>query len=151
MTTKKSSAVLMVLIAGVLVSGSAFAHTDGDVRGGVYSEVDRVAVGGGLLTSLDNASRWYFNPNVEVRLGDQSSRNDVSVNGDFHYDFPTDSSVSPYLGAGPAVLLDGSNSDIAANVVAGIAGKRGEVRPFGQIKGVMSRNNEVALMAGIRF
>ena len=148
MSAKHASAALVASLV-VLLAGTAFADTDGDVRGGVYTDQDRVAVGGGLLTNMDHTSRWYFNPNVEVTLADND--NDVSLNGDFHYDFPTDSSVSPYLGAGPAVVINDSNSDFAANLLAGVADKRGEVRPFGQLKGVISGNNEVAIMAGVRF
>ena len=149
MSAKHASAALVASLVVVLAAGAAFADTDGDVRGGVYADQNRVAVGGGLLTNMDHVSRWYFNPNVEVTLADQD--NDVSLNGDFHYDFRTDSSVSPYLGAGPAVVINDNNSDFAANLLAGLADKRGEVRPFGQLKGVLSGNNEVAIMAGVRF
>jgi len=37
------------------------------------------------------------------------------------------------------------------NVLAGLAGLQGEVRPFVQLKGVFSDNSDVALMGGVRF
>ena len=144
--------VVITLAAVALGPRPAAAIIDTDVRAGVYSDMSAVSLGGGLLSSM--GSRWYFNPNIEAAFGDNG--NLMTLNGDFHYDFAVERPVSVYLGGGPAVLFahpDGSDSraDIGLNLLGGVAGMHGDVRPFAQIKGVMSDNSEVALMGGIRF
>ena len=119
---------------------------------GVYTDNDAVAFGGGLLTGMGD--RWFFNPNLELAFAD--SRNLYTANADFHYDLPTTSSMSFYMGLGPALLIsdpDGgdSNSDVGLNVLAGIAGLSSTVRPFGQIKGIIKDGSELAIVGGIRF
>ena len=124
---------------------------DVDLRGGVYMDSNAAALGGGLLMNLGSYSGWYFNPNLEMIFRDNNT--DASLNADFHYDFSVNSpSISPYVGAGPAVFLNDGNNDFGLNVLGGVAGKRGEVRPFAQVKGIIASNNdELALMGGIRF
>jgi hypothetical protein len=145
-----------ILLVGLLLSaaftpGPATANGDIDVdlRGGLYTDAEAGAVGGGLLMNVGENSGWYFNPNVEVVFGDDDT--DAALSADFHYDFPTSSSISPYLGAGPSIWLDDNDNDLAVNLLGGIAGKRGEVRPFGQLKAIIGGNDEVAIMGGIRF
>jgi hypothetical protein len=145
------------VVGCALLIGSARiarAETDADLRAGVYTDAEAVGLGGGVLAPIGQASRWYANPNVEMAFADH--RNVFSVNGDVHYDLPVASSVSYWLGAGPAILVNapdvgGSNTDLGLNLLAGVGGTRGQVRPFGQLKGVVSDNSEVALMGGIRF
>jgi hypothetical protein len=44
-----------------------------------------------------------------------------------------------------------SNSKFAVNVLGGVGGRGGSVRPFAQFKAIVSDNSETALMGGIRF
>jgi hypothetical protein len=60
------------------------------------------------------------------------------------------------MGAGPALLFrhPGRGEDDTApgvNVIGGLAGRYGDVRPFVQMKGVVADRGEVALVGGIRF
>jgi hypothetical protein len=142
---------LLALAATTLTPARSGAQTDVDLRAGVYTDMSAMALGGGLLTGV--GSSWWFNPNLEAAFGDGG--NLITLNGDFHYDFPTGDPVSIYLGAGPALLFanpDGgdTSTDVGLNLIGGVAG-RGAVRPFGQVKAVVSDNTEVALMGGIRF
>ena len=143
------TAILTMLVTFAVTSpAQAMDGMDVDLRGGMYTDAEAPALGGGLLMNVgDNG--WYFNPNLEMVFKDNDT--DASVNGDFHYDFPNTGSLSTYLGVGPALLLNDGNNDLGVNVIGGIAGKRGEVRPFAQLKGIISDNNEVALMGGLRF
>ena len=157
-THTRKSAATAIGIALLAIAATAFmparsnAQVDVDVRGGVYTDMSAMALGAGLLTGV--GSSWWFNPNIEAAFGDNGDL--ITLNGDFHYDFPTGDPVTIYLGAGPALLFanpDGNNdgtTDVGLNLIGGIAG-RGAVRPFGQVKGVVSDNSEVALMGGIRF
>src|SRR5262249_30149307 len=89
---------------------------DVDLRGGVYMDSDAPSVGGGLLMNLGSYSGWYFNPNLEMIFRDHST--DASLNADFHYDFPVNSpSISPYVGAGPAVFFNDGSNDFGVNVL----------------------------------
>jgi hypothetical protein len=138
-----------------MAAGAARADVDGDVRAGYYTDAEAFSIGGGLLTNLDSGRRWFFNPNLELAFADGGS-DLYSVNGDVHYDFAGASGVSFYAGGGPAVLIvnpdaGDSDTDFGLNLIGGVAGVRGPLRPFGQIKGVLSDNGELALMGGIRF
>ena len=141
----------LLLTAGARVAN---AGTDADLRGGYYFDSDAFALGGGLLTSLSHSGPWYFNPNLEAAFGDHVTT--VTVNGDLHYDLPMASSMSWWVGAGPALLVSDpdnapSNSRFAVNVLGGVGGRGGSVRPFAQFKAIVSDNSETALMGGIRF
>jgi len=130
------------------------AGTDADLRAGVYTDESAFALGGGVLTNLSGTSNWFFNPNLEAAFADHS--NMVTLNADFHYDFPTTGPMSFYMGAGPAILMrhpDGgdTHTDAGLNLIGGVAGLQGQVRPFAQVKGVVADNSELALMGGIRF
>ena len=129
------------------------AGVDADVRAGVFTNADAVGVGAGILTPIgDRRDRWYANPNAEVAVGND---NLFSLNGDFHYDVSNQRTTSVWLGAGPAIIVQDhkgdSNTDLGMNLLAGMGKTRGNVRPYGQIKGVVSDNSGVALVGGIRF
>jgi hypothetical protein len=149
------SLAIAALLCGAAWMGArpAAAEVDVDLRAGVYMDAEAFAVGAGLLSPL-GSHNWFFNPNLEIAFGDNA--NMVSLNGDIHYDFAGSSSMSMWLGAGPALLVrdpDGGSSDtnLGLNVFTGITGTRGSVRPFAQLKGVVSDNSEVVLQGGIRF
>lgn len=132
----------------------ASAGTDADLRGGYYFDSDAFALGGGLLTNLDHSGTWYFNPNLEAAFADHVST--VTLNGDVHYDLPIASRTSWWVGAGPALVVTDpdnapSDSRFGLNVLGGVGGRNGAVRPFAQFKAIVSDNSETALMGGIRF
>ncbi len=149
---KGSAAVFAALLLSVvLFAGPAAARNgfDFDVRGGMYTNTDAPAVGGGLLMNIGEGSSWYFNPNVELAF--RSHDTETALSGDVHYDFPIAGDLSPYVGAGPSIRFRNGTSEAGLNVLGGIAGTHGDVRPFGQLKAVFGNNNEVALMGGVRF
>ncbi len=145
---------LMCCAGWILGAVSTEAATDADVRAGIYVESDAIGVGAGLLTPVGSSPRWFFNPNVEVGFGDQE--NLIAMNGDFHYDYARNSGLSAWMGAGPAVLVTNpsagdTRTDLGLNVLTGLSGTKGDVRPFAQLKGVVSDENQVVLQGGIRF
>lgn len=156
-TWKKWMGAAILASAFLITAGvvrPARADTDADLRAGYYTDAAGFAIGGGVLSSLNNSGRWWFNPNLEVAFADHV--NVISVNGDVHYDLPVESTMSWWVGAGPALLISdpdpgGSSSNFGLNLIGGVGAARGPVRPFGQFKATMSDNNEVALMGGIRF
>jgi hypothetical protein len=146
---------LMCGAAWTIGVGSAMASgVDTDIRAGVYTDADAVGFGAGVLTPVSSDRRWYFNPNLEVGFGDRE--NLIAMNGDFHYDFSQSSSMSVWMGAGPAFLITdpsegNSRTDVGLNLLTGVGAKNGSVRPFGQLKGIVSDNSQVVLQGGLRF
>jgi hypothetical protein len=155
--SRLAAGIVGLLAAGLVIMiqpSPARAAVDADVRAGVYPDADAVAVGAGILTDVGGKTGWYFNPNVEVALGDR--RDIVALSGDFHYDFNSDRNTSVWLGGGPAVLMTNhaggeDETDLGVNVLTGIGAKRGDVRPFAQLRGTMGEQSQVAIAGGIRF
>jgi hypothetical protein len=144
---------LSVLASATTISTSS-AGTDVDLRMGVYPDADAFAFGGGLLTDIGHTSNWYFNPNLEIAMGD--ARNLMILSGDFHYDFGATSNLSIWAGGGPALLVDDpdrgdSSTDFGLNALMGLGARSGNVRPFGQIRGTIADQSQLALQGGIRF
>lgn len=151
-----SAVVALMILAGLTASTSAVrASTDADVRAGVYGgNTGGVGVGGGVLTGMGSRSNWYFNPNLEAAFGERSDQ--VAVNADFHYDFTTRTAYSTYLGGGPAMMwrnpeIGEDDTEPGINVLGGLVAKRGDVRPFVQVKGVLMDRSQVAVVGGVRF
>lgn len=145
---------LLLLLGVTGLAAPAQAQMDAEVRLGFYSDPDAVSFGAGLLTPLTTAEPWMFNPNVEVAIGDFA--NVISINPDFHYDFPTGTSMSYWMGAGPAVMFidrdrGGTDTDFGLNVLAGLGARHGATRPFVQLKGVISDDSRLAITGGLRF
>jgi len=146
---------LLIATLAMAAAGTARAAVDADVRAGIYPNADAVSVGGGVLANVGGAdSHWYFNPNVEVAMGDR--KDIVAMSGDFHYDFDPNSSTAFWMGAGPAVLVTdrrdaASDTDLGMNVLTGVGAKHGQVRPFAQLRGTMSNQSQVTIAGGIRF
>ena len=147
-----TTAIMVSVVTLLVTPRLSYSGTDADIRAGVYTDMSAVSLGAGLLAGM--GSGWFFNPNLEAALDER--RNVVTVNADFHYDFSSAGAASIYVGAGPGLLInspDGgdTSTDLALNVLGGVAAARGGVRPFGQIKGIIAGDTEVALMGGIRF
>jgi hypothetical protein len=131
-----------------------------EVRGGYNFEVEEPFAGGGVNMPISNI--WDFNPNFEWVFVEDADY--LTINIDFHADL-NDRGYGPaiWLGAGPALLLfeddtlpdfepeDNEEMDFGLNLFAGIGAKRGPIRPFGQVKLMLSEDNETSLAFGLRF
>ena len=140
-----------VIAASLVITGLPVSAPPmyGEVRAGLNVDADALTIGGGVLLDLERSGGWSFNPNLEIGLDEADDP--ISMNGDFHFDFPGTPRTSLYLGAGLAVLSRDRESNFGLNLVAGLAGKHGRVRPYGQFKGVMGETDAVLLMGGVRF
>ena len=146
------SGIVLLALISTATPRMARAGVDGDVRAGV-SNGDRFAIGGGLLTQVGSSRHWYFNPNVDMTMGD--NRDMFAVNGDFHYDMDT-SGPAFWLGGGPALMVvdrEGADNetDVGLNLLTGIGKKRGDVRPFAQLRGTVADDSQVQIAGGVRF
>lgn len=150
----------LALTGLLLVPGLANA-IDLGVRGGFYNDAEAGFIGGELLTGVTRS--WFFNPNIEYVFVDDGSL--FTVNGDFHYDFPTRSNLAVWAGGGPAVIFsqidaprgcrnceDEDETEIGLNLLAGIGfAKRGPIRPYLQGKVIVADETEAAIGFGLRF
>jgi hypothetical protein len=146
----------LLMTAAVMLRPNGSRASDVGFRVGYMFDAQALSVGMEYLNSLDNHNQWFFNPNAEIAMGDE--RNVAAFNGDFHYDFDTQSDTAVWAGAGPALLItdpDGRGQDTevdpALNMLLGIGAKTGTYRPYAQVKGILSDNSDIALAVGIRF
>jgi len=129
-----------------------------EVRGGLYTETGDGFLGGGLLTAI--SPTWYFNPNAEAVFADGSY---VTINADVHKDLNMGSGPAVWLGAGPALVVANTNDpdltnkpgesdlDLGLNLIGGVGAKYGSARPFGQLKYMVSDQNQFSMALGLRF
>jgi hypothetical protein len=142
-----------VVAVALAAPARASAETRFGVRGGYYTDIGEPFLGAELLVPV--ARRIYFNPNFEYVFVEDL--NYWTLNGDFHYDFPTHRPYYVWAGAGLGLLRadppgpDNSNTDAALNLLAGVGFKAGSVVPYFQAKVIIKDGSEFALGFGVRF
>jgi hypothetical protein len=144
----------LVGLTMMLTPSIARPDVNADVRAGIYPDADAVAVGGGVLARMGDQGRWFFNPNVELALGDR--RDIVMMSGDFHYDFADDGGATFWVGGGPAIMVvnpdfGDSRTDLGINALTGVGARHGNVRPFGQLRGTVADDSQITIAGGVRF
>jgi hypothetical protein len=144
------AAALALLIPDAPASA---ADTKVGIRGGYYTDIGEPFLGAEVL--LPVAHRIYFNPNFEYVFVENLKY--WTLNGDFHYDFPTHRPYYVWAGAGLALVRtdpsgpDNGNTDVGANLLAGVGFKAGGVVPYFQGKVILKDGSEFALAFGVRF
>jgi hypothetical protein len=151
--------VLFVSACGLAAFPSvteSIARPDFGVRGGAYTEEEEPFLGAEALFNLGPSEQWFGNPNVEhafIQDGDLTS-----LSFDFHYDFPSNQPYTLWAGGGPTVLFrdqdasgNDDETDPGVNLLFGLGAKKGEVRPYGQMKVIVADDTQAVLGAGIRF
>lgn len=149
--------LLFSLTAVALALGAAVparADVDPDVRAGIYTDGSDGFIGGGVLWDLGQRGHWYANPNLEYVLVDNGDF--FTINGDVHYDLDVETPFYVWAGGGPAILVadpdrGDSETDFGLNLLAGIGARSGSVRPFAQIKLIVSDDSQLVFAAGLRF
>jgi hypothetical protein len=95
---------------------------------------------------MDQTQHWYGNPNVEyVFLNDGGL---TTYSFDFHYDFTKAASYTLWAGGGPTLIhrdFDAAapaenvdSTDPGVNLLFGVGGTEGKVRPYGQFKVIVA-------------
>jgi len=149
----------LTALAAVSIPSPAAAQVDFGVRGGVYTDIEEGFLGAELIMPV--TGQWFFNPNIEYVFVDPGSL--WTLNGDFHYDFAQSGNITFWAGGGPAILFrdfdddrrgrrdDDEETDFGANLLAGLGATRGAIRPYGQVKVILSDDTEAVLAVGVRF
>lgn len=156
MTRPIPTALGLLLLAAALASPTPARAADLDfgVRAGAYLEDSDPFVGLELLMPIGK-SDWYFNPNVEFVFADARDR--VALNADAHYDFRQERDFYLWGGGGLAAIhVDGdggrdSETDLGANLLAGIGWRLSGMTPYAQLKIVLADDSQVVAGVGIRF
>ena len=131
----------------------ASGETKFGVRGGYYTDIGEPFLGVEVLAPV--AHRIYFNPNFEYVFVE--NLNYWTLNGDFHYDFPTHRPYYVWAGAGVGLLRvdpegpDNGDTDVGLNLLAGLGFRTGSVVPYFQGKLILKNGSEFAVAFGIRF
>ena len=161
---RRTSFVRALLFASVCVVSGALsitpgqAKTDYGVRGGAYSDAEGAFLGAEALFGVGASHRWFGNPNLEHAFSDAGGTDLTAVSFDFHYDFPSGQPYAFWAGAGPTLIFRerdaagrSDETDAGLNLVMGIGERRGDVRPYGQMKIVLANDTEAVLGIGVRF
>ena len=150
---KGALAVVFVFVLGVLAPNPAFAHEPlFGARFGYYASSDHPFLGAEVLLPVSRSIE--FNPNLEYVFADGLTY--MTFNADFHYDFPSRRRSFVWVGAGLGLAYvdpDGgsSNTDVAANFLAGLGLSRGPVIPYFQFKLIAKGDTEAVFAFGLRF
>jgi hypothetical protein len=131
---KMMRTTILALTAMICVaSGSAMAQAGFGIRAGVTAGPNQFHFGPHYVSDpfLGNLT---FRPNLEIGVGDHTTT--LAANVEFAYGFPiSNSDVSVYVGAGPALNAYWHNSDTNSggglNLLVGVEHKKGL---FGEIK-----------------
>lgn len=148
---RRALAAAFLFTLALLPAGAASA-ADVGLRFGYYSEVDEPFAGVEILARV--AHNVYFNPNFEWVFTEGFDY--YTVNGDFHYDFPTRGQTYVWLGAGLALVRtdfdDGDGeTDAGLNILGGVGVQAGGLVPYAQAKVIVKDDSEFVIAFGIRF
>lgn len=149
----RRATVLSLLALGLGSAAPPATAADLGVRGGYYFDIGEPFVGVEFIAPV--ARRVYFNPNFEWVFVENLSY--LTVNADFHYDFPTRGSNFVWAGAGLGLLRadpegpGNADTDPALNLLAGIGFPTGGMIPYFQAKLIVNGGSEFVLAFGVRF
>lgn len=146
------TASLVLALTVAAGSSQSYAQVRGDVRVGLFTEGSDVTLGGGIITGV--APNLFINPMIEYVFISGATSLFMSLDG--HYDFPIRTDAHVWLGGGLGVMyisVDSfSDTNVGLNLLTGFAlGTRESVYPYFQLKGFLSKTNNLQLAIGLRF
>jgi hypothetical protein len=146
--------LLTAALLGLAAIPATRADVDLDLRAGIYTDGSDGFLGGGVLWDVGQRGHWMANPNLEYVFVDNGDF--FTVNGDVHYDLQVDAPFAVWAGGGPAILFadpdqGDSETDFGLNLLAGIGAKEGGIRPFAQVKLIVSDESQLVFGFGLRF
>lgn len=142
---------LIVLVIALFSMPAAADDWIWGARTGIYIDQGDPFLGIEGLTPI--TGQFVFNPNIEWVF---SSGGDLAtINADVVYELGNDDEMFWWAGAGLAGVyenFDGSEFDIGANLLGGVAWRFGSWEPYAQVKVLFSdATDDVVAGVGIRF
>ncbi len=143
------SAAALALVAAV----PAFAqHAQLGLHGGYNSGPGNFLIGGQAVVPISPSLDFY--PSLDYHF--LSGGNQVGINVDLRLKNPyAEPGPAWYAGGGLAVLrnsvVGGSNTYTGADIFAGLEGRTGTVRPYGEVRGLLNSNSSIQLVAGVNW
>jgi hypothetical protein len=145
------SSSLLAVSAGVSTGAGAQASTHVGMRVGYNFETDEALLSANLTVPM--TSRIYFYPSLDIYTPDRGNR--IGFNGDMKISFPMASGPAWYAGAGVGVVNrnegDFSNTDVGANLLAGLESRTGWIHPFVEGKVLLYNRSQFQLIAGVNL
>jgi len=146
------TACLALILIAAASSSQSYAQVRGDLRVGLFTNGSDVTLGGGIITGI--APNLYVNPMIEYVFISGATSLFMSLDG--HYDFPIRRDAHVWLGGGLGVMYvsvgNFSDTNVGLNLLTGFAlGTRESVYPYFQLKGFLSKTNNLQLAIGLRF
>ncbi len=145
---------LALVAASVLSAPAAEAAVQWGVRGGVYTDEEDLFVGGEAMWGVGRA--WRFNPNFEFVFVDRADL--MTLNADFQKGIHNRGDLEIWAGAGPAIVFadrdfpgEDDEADLGVNLTLGVGVPRGDLKPYGQVKVLLSDDSQAVLAFGVRF
>lgn len=124
------------------------------VRGGVYADEEDLFVGGEAMWGVGRA--WRFNPNLEIVFVEQADV--MTLNADFQRSVYDRGDLEIWAGAGPAIVFadrdfprQEDEADLGVNLTLGAGAPRGDLKPYGQVKILLSDDSQAVFAFGVRF
>jgi hypothetical protein len=148
--TKVVAVGLLVAVAFTALPSQADAILGADVRGGYYTEVEELFLGGGLRIGL---AGFEIIPNFEYVFVSNATLYTLNVDGQINL-IPFGLG-SVWIGGGLGLMgfgVEGSDTETKGlvNLFAGV-GLNVILKPFAQVKYVISDESTAVLALGVRF
>lgn len=153
----RAKTVTRLMLAGLFVAGAGTVGAQATGKPTSFGprvtynfDAEEVAIGGHALIPLNTSIDFY--PSLDIFLPDNGSL--LGVNLDLRLK-PVRESPMFYLGGGLNLLRASaggrSNTDAGVNILGGLEGQTGVIRPFGELRLLIGDGSSVALAGGLNI
>jgi hypothetical protein len=153
----RAKTVTQIMLAGLFVAGAGVAGAQATGNPASFGprvtynfDFEEVAIGGHGIIPLN--SRVDFYPSLDIFLPDNGSL--LGFNLDLRLK-PVLESPMFYLGGGlnltRASFRSASNTEAGVNIIGGLEGQTGVIRPFGELRLLIGDGSSVALAGGLNI
>lgn len=141
--------VIAVMAAATSAGAQARPHIG--MRVGYNFELEEVLLSTNLTVPMTNRVEFY--PSLDIYTPDRGNR--IGFNGDVKISFPMNPGPQLYLGGGVGVVNrnegDFSNTDVGANLLAGLESRTGWIHPFVEGKVLLHDRSQFQLIGGLNL
>ena len=154
----RAKTVTQIMLAGFIIASASAAGAQATGRPTsvgpriTYNfDFEEVAIGGHALIPLANNLDFY--PSLDIFLPDNGSLLGINLDLRLH-PMPRDAAMF-YIGGGlnlaRAAFRGESNTEAGVNLLGGLEGRTGVIRPFGELRLIIGDGSQVALAGGLNI